>query len=294
MTVAALLLCVLSYAQDPKLEKDVVYGTGGGEKLMLDLARPAKGDGPFPLVVLVHGGAWQTGSRAEHHANVLMLAKEGYVAVTVGYRLAPKHRWPAQIEDVKCAVRFLRSKAKEYRIDADRVGLGGTSAGGHLALMAGLGDVKDGLEGKGGHEKFSSGGVKCVVNYFGPTDLRVWKPTPIGELAFRATTGGQKGGEEILKDFAGTADRKAAVMARLSPVTYVKKTSPPVLTFHGTLDPLVPLSQAQLLHQALEKAGVEQKLVVMQNKLHGWEGEDLAATNRQALAFFDKHLKAKK
>src|SRR5438270_2558393 len=112
-------------AQDIPIQKDIVYGKAGGEELKLDLARPAKGEGPFPLVVCLHGGAWQIGHRSAQHPRLSLLAEHGYVAAAVGYRLAPKHPYPAQIEDAKSAVRFLRAHAKEYLTDPKRVAAAG-------------------------------------------------------------------------------------------------------------------------------------------------------------------------
>jgi acetyl esterase/lipase len=274
------------------IEKDVVYGKAGGVELKLDLARPAKGAGPFPLVVCLHGGGWQLGHRKAHHPTLQLLARHGYVAASVGYRLAPKHRWPAQIEDAKCAVRFLRAHAKDYNIDPNKVGALGDSAGGHLALLLGLMDARDGLEGAGEHAKQPSK-VQAVVNYYGPTDLRTWSATPLGDVMLKAATRGRDG-NGLLEDFLGTADRKAAVMAKASPITYVDAKDAPVLTFQGTDDPLVPLSQARALHAALRKAGVAEKLEVLEGRGHGWGGKDKERTDRLAVEWFDRHLKGKR
>jgi len=132
---------------DVVIQKDIVYGTVDGIDLKLDLARPAKGQGPFPLIVCIHGGGWQLGDKGGYINAIRAFAKRDYVAVSVNYRLAPKHKFPAQIEDVKCAVRYLRSRAEELNINAAMVGATGDSAGGYLSLMLGLLDPKDNLEG---------------------------------------------------------------------------------------------------------------------------------------------------
>lgn len=288
----ALLVCTFAAATDEKpIEKDVVYGKAAGVALQLDLCRPA-GDGPFPAVVCLHGGAWQLGNRSAHHRTIRLLADAGYVGVTVSYRLAPRYRWPAQLHDAKAAVRYLRARSKELKIDPDRIAAMGDSAGGHLALLLGLTDLKDGLEGTGGNATESSK-IQAVVNYYGPTDLRVWSATEVGEAMFRVATKGKKGGDDILRDFAGTADRKAKVIEQLSPVSYLDKDDPPVLTFQGTDDPLVQLPQAKLLHKALEKAGVVQQLEVLEGKGHGWSGKDRDRTDKLMLDFLAKHLRKK-
>jgi acetyl esterase/lipase len=278
-------------APDVTIEKDIVYARPGDVALQLDLARPTSGKGPFPLVVCLHGGAWQIGHRAAHHRTIRLLARHGYVAATVSYRLAPKHRFPAQIEDAKAAVRYLRSRAKELNIDPTKVGALGDSAGGHLALLLGLTDPKDGLEGSGADPKLSSK-VRAVVNFYGPTDLRTWKPTPAGEKMLRTGLRG-KGGDDLLRDACGTADRKSATVARMSPLTYVDRRDPPVLTLQGSNDDLVPLSQAKRLHEALKKAGVAEKLVVLEGQGHGWGGKERDRTDRLMLGWFDKYLKGK-
>jgi acetyl esterase/lipase len=263
-------------AQDIPIQKDIVYAKAGGEELKLDLARPAKGEGPFPLVVCLHGGAWQIGHRSSEHAQLRLLAGHGYVAATVGYRLAPKHRFPAQIEDARAAVRFLRAHARDYNIDPNRVAAVGGSAGGHLALLLGLMD---------GPSK-----VRAVVNYFGPTDLRTWSATPQGDALLKKAVNGRDS-NGILEDLVGTSDRKAEAVAKASPITYVDAKDPPVLTFQGTADPLVPTEQAKALHEALKKAGVAEKLVLLEGASHGWGGKEKERTDRLMLEFLDKHLK---
>lgn len=278
--------------QEVTFEKDVVYGRSGDVDLKMDLAKPATGAGPFPALVCIHGGAWHAGDKAAYEPFVRQFAAAGYVAAAVGYRFAPAHKWPAQIEDVKCAVRFLRAHAKELNIDPGRIGAMGDSAGGHLALLLGLMDPKDGLEGTGGHPEQSSK-AQAVVNFYGPTDMRTWSPLPQGEKDFQGWFG-PGGSQTLLESFTGTSDRKAPVMAQVSPVTFIDKHDPPVLTFHGTKDPVVQFEQGQLLHKALEEAGVSQKLVTLEGEGHGFGGEQLASTLKQTIAFFDRTLKGTK
>src|SRR5262245_39499170 len=290
--VVSLLLLALwalpAAADEVPIEKDVVYTRRGDVDLKLDLARPVKGEGPFPLVVCIHGGAWQAGNRAAHHRTIRLLAEHGYVAATVQYRLSPKHRFPAHVEDVKAAVRFLRASAKKYNLDPNRVGALGDSAGGHLSLMLGVLDPGDGLEGDGPHKDQPSK-VQAVVNYYGPTDLSAWEPTDQGDMLLRRGLG--RGGDGLLEDFLGTSDRKAAVMKKASPVTYLDGKDAPVLTFQGTVDPLVQPRQAELLHAALRKAGVVEQLEVLKDAGHGWGGKDRDRTDRVAIEFLDRHLK---
>ena len=137
---------------------------------MLDLARPSKGDGPFPAVLLIHGGGFRAGNRHGYDGLCMRLAQNGYVAATVEYRLAPKYQFPAAVYDCKAAVRWLRANAAKYHIDPARVGVAGGSAGGHLALFLGVtGDVKK-FDGDGGNPDQSSK-VDCVVSFYGPSDF---------------------------------------------------------------------------------------------------------------------------
>lgn len=290
LVISPLPLSAQSKPADIAFQKDVAYGKGGDVDLQLDLAQPPRGDGPFAAVVCVHGGAWQAGQRGDLHHMARHLAQNGYVAASITYRLAPKHRWPAQIEDVKCAIRFLRANAKKFKIDPDRIAVLGESAGGHLSLLAGLMRAKDDFEGKGGHGDASSQ-VQAVVNFYGPTDFRTWVVPPLGENLLRL--GIKKDSSILLKELLGTADRKEPIMAKASPVAYIHKGAPPILTFNGTQDALVPDAQARELHEALKKAGVTERLEILVDAPHGWGGALREKTNRTTVDFLDKHLKAR-
>jgi acetyl esterase/lipase len=211
---------------------------------------------------------------------MLSLAKRGYAGASIDYRLAPAHRWPAQLEDCRAALTFLRGKATKYRIDPDRVAAAGASAGGHLALMLGLAPHAG-----------KPTGIKAVVNIFGPTDLRTFAPTPFGDAILRKVLGKDMNG--LFVDFLGTADRKVPIMAEASPLTYVARDNPPVLTLHGSADPLCPLAQAKLLHEALKKAGVTERLLVVEGAGHdpSWPADKRDMVNRAMIEFLDRHLK---
>src|SRR5438309_7705640 len=152
---AALLVPALVHAQDKKpeirIERDLVYGKGGDTEMQLDLAMPKDGDGPFPVVLCIHGGGWRQGNRQQMSKTIEVLAGRGFVAVTPSYRLAPDAKYPAQVEDVKAAVRWVRANAKTYKANPDRIGAIGFSAGAHLACLLGVTNKDDGLEGKGGN-----------------------------------------------------------------------------------------------------------------------------------------------
>lgn len=287
----AITLASTALGQTPPsvtVEKDVTYGRVDDVDLKLDVAKPATSDGPVPAIVCIHGGAWMSGSKNDYEPVLRQFAAAGFVAVAVEYRFAPKYKWPSQIEDVKCAVRYLRTHAKELGIDPEKIGAIGDSAGAHLSLLLGLMDPKDGLEGNGGNPGPSSR-VQAVVDIYGPADLRTWRVLPEAEAA--ATQAFGKSSEQMLADFVGVADRKAAVIAQASPVTYINAGDSPILIFHGTKDPIVPFEQSQALGAALEKAGVTHKLVPLEGGGHGLDPLQIAVVSQQALAFFTSYLK---
>lgn len=264
---------------DVHLENDLVYGQGGGEELKLDLARPpSHRKGPFPAVVCIHGGGWRLGQRQQLSKLTELLASRGFVAVTVSYRLAPKHRFPAQIEDCKAAVRWLRAHADKYRLKADRIGAVGFSAGGHLACLLGTTNGQAGFEGHGGHEKQSSR-IQAVVSFFGPTDLSAknWPKEVEGFF--------------LVPFLGGTLEEKADLYRKCSPIHYVSKEAPPFLFFHGDKDQLVNIDQSQKLSQKLQDAGVAAQLVTLTGAGHGWGGTRLDQTLEQTIAFFEEKLK---
>jgi acetyl esterase/lipase len=263
---------------DLRLEKDIVYGKGGDTELKLNLAMPKTGDGPFPAVVCVHGGAWQAGNRTNLDKLSELLAEKGYVAVTVSYRLAPAAKFPAQIEDCKAAVRWLRANAKKYKIDPDHIGATGFSAGGHLVCLLGLTGKDDGLEGTGGNADQSSK-VQAVASFFGPTDLATKTWNDDAEKRF------------FVPFLGDTFASKPELYKRASPVTYVKKGAPPFLFFHGTEDKLVDVKQSRLLSAKLKEVGGSTKVVELEGAGHGWGEPKLQQTIDQMQSFFDENLK---
>ena len=271
-----------SRAEEPKVTNayDVVYTKAGGSDLKLDVSRPSVGDGPFPAVFVIHGGAWRGGNKESNRGLLETFAKRGYVAVSPQYRFCPKETFPAQVHDVKAAVRWLKGHAKEYKVDVDHVGAVGFSAGGHLSLMLGLTGPSDGLEGEVAKGAPDSK-IHAVVNYFGPTDLAA---KDIPEVT-----------KPLIKDFiGGTPDEKPKEMAQASPLTFVSKGDAPILTFQGTKDPLVPHTQATKLADALTAAGVPGRVELLVGAGHGWGGDDLKRTIAEMDAFFDLYLKPAK
>jgi acetyl esterase/lipase len=262
-----------------KVSRDVLFDTIDDTRLYLDVAVP-EGDGPFPCVVMFHGGAWSMGSRKDLSNVIEMVAARGFVAVSASYRLAPKHKFPAQIQDARSAVRFLRAKSKDYKIDSDCIGTCGFSAGGHLALLLGLAGKVEGWD--AGANLETSCKVKCVVDFFGPADLALYGKTPGLEDAY------------MVPVFGKQCKTDPDIYKQASPVTYVTKDAPPVLILHGTFDLVVPIVHSEALHKKLRDAGASAELIPVRGAGHGWEGKTLTRTTEDALKFFETHLKDKK
>lgn len=290
LRLAAAILALstpLAYADDePQAKKpeslvmyDIVYKKVNDTELKLDMERPSDGDGPFPAVLVIHGGAWRAGNKKDNRGVLHEFARRGYVAVSPQYRFCPKETFPAQVHDVKDAVRWMKTNAKDYKIDPKHIGAMGFSAGGHLALMLGVTAPEDGLEGDA-QKTGPDSRVHAVVNYFGPTDLAADDFPDIS-----------KG---LLRDFlGGTPNEKAEAAKNASPLTFVSNGDPPMLSFQGTKDPLVPYTQATKLTTVQTKAGVPGRVDLLIGLGHGndW-GPELKRTQNDTFAFFDKYLKS--
>jgi acetyl esterase/lipase len=257
----------------------ITFSKPGGETLNLDLARPKVGQGPWPAVVCIYGGGWISGSRALMRSWIEYTAAHGYVAVAPTYRLAPKHPFPAAVADVRNCVRWLRTHAKEYNIDPDHIGAMGLSAGGHLALMLAVTSDNDHFGADDAAPNGESARVQAVVNYYGPCDLiaKDWS-----SLAVR----------KYLIPFLGDEDTQKRITGRqASPLTYISKDDPPILTFQGDADPTVTPTQAYELHSRLSQAGLSNELQVLHGLGHGWIDPYLTRTQQEMIRFFDRHLK---
>jgi acetyl esterase/lipase len=236
-----------------------------------------------PAVLYVHGGGWTKGDKAAGAgaSEIPELISRGYLVAAINYRLAPQYKFPAQIEDVKCAVRFLRANATTYGIDPERIGAWGGSAGGHLVALLGVTDATAGFEGNGGYADQSSR-VQAVVDMFGPSDL---------------TTAFQGANTQLLEQVFGTTDRNSDIVKQASPVTWVSSDDPPFLILHGEKDTLVPPSQSKILYDRLVAAGVPATLTIVKNAGHGFApargtiDPSRIAITKMVADFFDKYLK---
>jgi acetyl esterase/lipase len=272
--------CRSALAADPpasvNFQRDVTYAKVGDEELKLNISVPKDAKGALPCIVIIHGGAWRAGHRDGHNDLTWKFAEQGYVSATVSYRFCPKYTFPAQVQDCKAAVRFLRANAEKYHIDPQRIGAVGFSAGAHLSMMLDVMDKEDGLDDVGDNQDQSSK-VACAVSFFGPTDLTAKLPeasTPLVE-AF----------------VGGTQKEKNDVCKKASPITYIDKRDGPILLLQGTKDPLVPHEQAIFMVDVMTNAGVPGRVELLLGAGHGWGGTDLKRTAQETQEFFDQYLK---
>jgi acetyl esterase/lipase len=290
------LLTVTVYAADPKSPEnspkspegveahfDVQYANPDNKPQFLDLYLPKEIHGKLPVVVAIHGGGWTGGDK--RHVPVIPLASQGYAVASINYRFSQVAIFPAQIEDCKAAIRWVRAHADEFHMDADHIGVWGDSAGGHLVALLGTSAGVKELEGNGGNPGFSSG-VQAVCDFYGPTDFL----TINGQASNDAKVMPDDPKSAVSKLLGGPAPEKKENAKAASPVTYVSKDAAPFLIMHGDKDPLVPLAQSEELRDDLQKVGVEVELYVVKDAGHGFPHHlELAEKVR---AFFDKHLKA--
>jgi acetyl esterase/lipase len=267
---------------DANIIRDIEYIPEGHERNKLDLYLPknAPASKPLPLIVWVHGGAWMGGSKDRCPA--LRFLKQGYAVASINYRLSQHAIFPAQIKDCKAAIRYLRANAKKYNLDAERIGVWGSSAGGHLvALLGTTGGVKK--FDKGPNLKFSSS-VQAVCDFFGPTDFTKIVKFP-SNLAHDAPDSPEA------KLLGGPIHEKKDACQNANPITYITKDDPPFLIVHGNNDMIVPLNQSWLLYDALKKEKVKVKFHTVKGGGHGFRDPEV---DKMVNEFFKKNLKPEK
>jgi acetyl esterase/lipase len=267
--MAITLIASVAFGQQPRpspripegtvIHRDLPYVTNGHERQRLDLYLPKDGK-DLPLIIWVHGGAWLAGSKA--NPVPLPYLTDGYAVASINYRLSQHAIFPAQIEDCKAAVRWLRLNAAHYGLDPNRFAAWGESAGGHLVAMLGTtGDVK---ESEVGENLTVSSRVQAVVDFFGPTDLLQMDAhrLPSGQVHDTADS-------PESKLVGGPIQENKDKVAKANPIAYVTKDDPPFLIVHGDVDPLVPHHQSELLEAALKKAGVPVTFYTVKGGGHG-------------------------
>lgn len=286
----AALLCFFSLgvlpvaAAEVEARLDLNYAGGTNPRQTLDLYLPVGRTAPLPVVVFIHGGGWQGGSKAAGKSWLQPLVASGhYAGVSIGYRLSGEARWPAQIHDAKAAIRWLRAHASELGLDARHVGVVGVSAGGTLAVLLGVGGEVAALEGAVGPHLGVDSQVQAVANLYGRINF-------VAEPAAARAAPDQIGAlnQRLQQLFGGPLDEKRVAARAASPITHVSAGDAPMITLHGTADTLVPIVQAEELEAALRRVGVEHRFVRMVGFGHGFQN---AEGNRRVGQFFDRHLR---
>ena len=268
---------------DAAIHRDLVYKRINGRELRLDLYCPQNASSPSPVVLWIHAAGWSHG-RKEQHIPIISFRSDGYTVASLELRLSGEAPFPAQIEDCKAAVRWLRANAANYNLDVHRIGVAGHSAGGHLAALLGTSGGVQELEGSGDNMSYSSR-VQAVCDASGPSDLlRLYHD------ASDPSTGTRPKAKSAIDAFlGGPAEQNKTKAIAASPITYVSQDDPPFLIIHGENDFGVPASQGELLASALKAAGVETTLELTPR------GHSVGLGSRTLLpivkAFFDKYLK---
>lgn len=265
---------------------DVTYAEIGGRELLLDVySREPRPERPVPVVVWVHGGGWRGGSKDRINRSLPIL-DHGYGLVSVGYRLSGEAIFPAAIADVKAAFRWVRANAQRYGFDAARIGAWGSSAGGHLVAL--LGTAHEVEEWDKLHEENAgvSSRPDAVCNWFGPTDFLRMNDFP-GRIDHDAA-------ESPESKFIGAPiqDHPGKVQ-RANPISYVTADDPPMLHMHGEKDQSVPYNQSELLHAALQAAGLDSTLYMVRNADHGFrnmQGDSPESLMAMVHEFFDRTI----
>ena len=285
--ILILVLLAHNHVEQPKFTvvSDVQYCTGRGKPLLMDIFVPRQPTRALtPAILWLHGGGWERGDK-NGNSGALLLADAGFVTASIFYRLSGDDPFPADIEDCKCAIRYLRANATKYRIDPNRIGVAGASAGGHLAELVATADEKAGLEGSGGWPDVSSR-VQAASAYYGVSDFTV------GAMQFQHHTG-----KVVVKLFRGDESAKPALYRQASPIRYVSKDGPPLLLVHGEQDDLVPFSQSVEMTRAYQDTGLTVEFIPVKNAGHDFEQigpeaitPSVDEIHRKTVAFFKRYL----
>jgi acetyl esterase/lipase len=266
-----------------ELEQDVVYAEVDGFALRYDLYRPRPAAGPAPAVIFVHGGAWLHGDPSQAAGYGMHFARRGIATVSISYRLAPAHRFPAPLDDVRRGLRYVRAHAADLGVDPDRIVLLGLSAGAHLALLAHVATGVPELAASFPPELAGvSEEVRGLMLHYGPVDLSRRAVLPDGADPVAELLGADKDGE---------AWRQLA-----SPSRHVTHVRAPILLVHGTADQVVSYRQSERLHASLTRAGKASELLLLEDAPHAfqmdWRGEANRRANAAMDAFVERHLRA--
>ena len=242
----------------PNVQKNIKFATTPEKELLLDLYMPANVQNP-PMIVWIHGGAWSGGNKENPPLDFL---SHGYALASIGFRVSGEAKFPAQIHDIKAAVRFLRANAKKYGFDGTKIILWGSSSGGHLVALAGVTDGNTTLEGTLGDNLNESSKVQAILDYFGPTNLTT--------ILKQSTPHGLNVRTPALILLFGKPNEQSIEEAKLaSPVFHVDKNDPPLFICHGDQDIQVPINQSIELYGKYKEVGLKPELEFIYGAAHG-------------------------
>ena len=279
MIKTACLLFLVASVAFAETQTDIEYARVGDLSLKLDLHRPQAANPP--LIVYVHGGAWRAGSKSD--VPIAKLLDQGFAIASVDYRLSTQAVFPAQIHDIKAAIRFLRAKSELFHLNTSRVAIIGSSAGGHLAALVGVTNGNKALEGTIGEYLSQSSGVQCIVSLFGASNLQT--------ILSQSTEFGLKMRVPALQLLLGGQPTEKPDLAKLaSPVAHLDKDDPPLLLIHGDADPQMPPEQSQELAKAYEALKLPVRLIMLPGSKHG--GQEFYDDERTSIVakFLQTHL----
>lgn len=257
--------------------RDLVYKQPFIRPLELDLYRPTKFKGRLPVVVWIHGGGWKNGSK--RGAPAKWLAQHDFAVASINYRLTHHAQWPAQIDDCRSAVRWLRKHANKYRLDGNNIGAWGSSAGGHLVAILGTIDAPEGEE--------ISSRVQAVCNWFGPTDLLTMPPNNVSATRTIEQVRNSNGAKLLGATVRNIPDKAK----QASGLYHVSSDDPPFLIMHGDQDPGVPIDQSNRFVAALKKANVPVTYHIVKGAGHGGKLFKTEEINQLIVGFFTRTLK---
>ncbi|OQP57576.1 alpha/beta hydrolase [Niastella populi] len=281
LIMAGLLACLTGFTQEDAVKKvnypvgynallDVVYTSGPGWEQKLDLYLAPKDMGPAPIVINIHGGGWNHGTK-ESQTGFSTFFKAGFAVANIEYRLTPQATAPAAVEDARCALVYIVRNAAALNVDVNRIVIMGGSAGGHLALMAGLLGNDHRFDGNcKGVENIK---VAAIIDKYGITDVNDWAYG--SHITSKSAT-----------RWLGDKAKDEAFIRSVSPVSFVNKNNPPVFIVHGDADPVVPYQQSVDLHKKLQEAGVKTQFVTIPGGQHGkFPADKNSELNKSIISF---------
>jgi len=265
---------------DYDIQPNITYSIANNTELKLDLYLPKDRTTPKPTLVLFHGGGWVDGAKERNVFYLLPYLAMGWVVINVEYRLARNSPAPAAVEDSRCSLRWVMYHAKEYNIDTSRIVLTGTSAGGHLSLIAGMlpnGNQFDRQCPTTGGEKWNSPKepeikVAAIVNWFGIADVAAIVDGP--------------NAKHYAMEWLGSRPDRLELARQLSPINYVRADGPPIITIQGEKDDVAPYADTVRMHAALDRAGVPNKLITLKGRGHGGFSREEMASGYEAIREF--------